>query len=269
MQQLADKVEESSEGKKEVFPDIDTLELTPDQLKGYCHQLEKKIEALDAHILELQEKGVQVIFVTPPTSQISIKDLHVHIIPLADFDNFADDRKLGFDRIVLVTKQNFDESLLFSALHLYLMDGASIIGQVAKAWFVRIGYIKLDFPIPVLYAVFTEADCEHILDCVIDANAIITLREEVLARMVLNMQNNFRRYQDKLDTAEAFEVKAREQELLLEKKVKTDLVKLDNSMENRITNLTPRMQTWKVAVLASGWVGFLISIGTFIAILTL
>lgn len=261
--------EESPTKEKESFPDIDTLELTPEQLKGYCHQLEKQIQSLDDHIKELHDKGVQIVFVTPPTSIISIQDLHIHIIPLAEFDTFADNQKLGFDRIILVTKRGFDESLLFSALHLYLMDGASIVGQVAKAWFVRLGYIKLDYPIPILYAVFTENDCEHILDCVIDANAIITLREEILARMVLNMQNNYRRYQDVLDTSQLFEEKSREQELLLEKKVKTELVRLDNSTENRIDHLQPRMKTWQIAVLACGWIGFFISMGTFIALLTL
>lgn len=257
----------------EEIPSVDKLNLASNQLKEYCHVLENKIADQQNEITSLKttikEDGVQIVFVTPPESQIKIQDLHVHIVPLDSMDGFIDDSQLGFDRIILVTKRRFDESLLFSALHLFLNDGASVVAQVAKAWFVRLGWIKLETPIPVLYAVFTEADCQHLLDCVIDANAIITLREEILARMVLNMQNNFRRYQDSLETAKAFEEKAREQELLLTKKVKTELVRLDNNTETRIDRLSPRLQPWQTILFACGWVGFLVMLGSFIAVLAL
>jgi hypothetical protein len=229
-------------------------------------ELSEQLDEKEHQIKLLSECERQIIIIpadTPVIHKLNFKEMHYTLYPLSMPQHFADDDTIEFNRVIVVSRREPDKEYGWGGQTLFLDDGAIVEGQTAKAWFVRLGYIKYDLNevIPLVYCFCTIKDVQHLLDLVVEANAIVSIREEVLARLVLDMKNNFNKFQAIIDTATDFKEKAERREELLRKQVRTDLVRLDNNIEEAIDSNKIKMSAWQVVVLALGWVGFLVSFG--------
>lgn len=189
------------------------------------------------------------------TTKIDWKELRAYIVKLSEETNFADEPEIKFDRMVILTRREFEKEFHFSDLPLYLPDDQiDLIGQAASAWMVKIAW--LPDAIPMMLVAYTERDVEEFMDMVIDASAIKSLKERVLERMYFNMLNHYRMFQNKIDEAEFMSERDRENYELVRRKFSTRLALLDNDTQERIEGPRERfnLNLWQMAVLAAGWV---------------
>jgi hypothetical protein len=232
-------------------------------------QLSDQLQVIEAENLALREQEMQIIIVPselPVISKLDVTQLHATMYPLTNQQTFEDDPDLYFSRVVIVSKREHDKEYDWGTQTLLLDDGALVEGQTAKCWLARIGWIQYDIneDVPVLYSLFTGKDVQEILDLVIDANALQSLREEVLAGLLLNLQNDFKKYRDMIETAQNFQDTAEKREIMLRKKVRTDLLQLDHNIEESIPETGYRLEWWGLLLLGIGWLGFLLCLGLLI-----
>lgn len=206
---------------------------------------------------------------TPPqlvivkeSEKVDLKGMKAFIVCLTEPHSFADDQDYTgqFSRIIVLTRRSFDKEFMFAALGLYLDDGAHITGQAAKTWFAKTRWFSYgEEMIPVLLTLFTVADVERFMDVVIDVNTALKadslrmLHEKVLERMVLNMQNNFKKSQIEIETYKTLAKTAEDKAELLRKRFQTDLVNLNDSFEQQTDRIAPRLKMWQLIALGSGW----------------
>jgi hypothetical protein len=215
----------------------------------------------------------------PESKKLDLKDFKANLLPLTQPHHFDDDDEYTgqFTKAIVITRREFKKEFLFQALHLFLDDNASVTGQAAKCWFVKTAWFAYDTEmVPVLLSVFTSADVESFLDVVIDANSALsaddlrTIHMETLARLVVNMQADVKKFRDQLETAKAFEDKANQQMELLRKKVRHDLVRLDNKLQGEFDRYGSghRLSTAALVALGSGWLAFVVVLGWLIGVVT-
>jgi hypothetical protein len=241
---------------------------TEHDMAQYIALLEQNIEVLTAENDELASQERQIIVVPAEmpviNTKMNLKDLHVTMYPLAMPQTFADN-DIQFSQIIIVSKREHTKEFEWAGQMLFLDDGACVEGQTAKCWFARIGWVKYGVMenIPMVFCVYSTKDVQDLLNIVIDATGLQSLREEILGRMILNLRNDFEKFQDLLETANDFREKAEKREELLRKKVRNDEERLDNNLEiqlERHENMF-KLNLWQALALGSGWLGFLTCLG--------
>jgi len=230
-------------------------------------ELEKATEHYEARIAVLQKRDIQVVLLPPllakitESKKVEVKDFHAFRIPLSHPATFSSAPDMPFNEYVILTRRKYSDEFVFSTVQLQLDDGLVTMGHTAKAWYLNIGWIKLDLDqeIPLLYCAFTVADVQVILDAVIDSNFITSIKEEVLARIVLNLKNNYRKHDDEVFTANTFREAAETRAILLDKEVQANLGRLNDETEEQLPGI--RVKPSQLILASAGWLVAIILIG--------
>jgi hypothetical protein len=230
--------------KAKKIPDIVNTEMLK-IADSYIEELEKKLE-------EEKQKESQIILLNEKqTEKIDLSQMRAYIVKLSQMTHFSDDDSIEFDRIVILTKREFENEFIFSDLYLYLADDEiDITGQAASAWLLRIGWLPDN--IPILCSMYTEKDLIHQMDPVITAEGIQTEKEQILERMYLNMKDKYRKYKNKIEEAEFMAASDREDKEKLQRKFKARHALMDNASQEVFEKEKNENLGWQIGTI-SGW----------------
>lgn len=196
---------------------------------------------------------------------IDTSNLYVTMIELARDHSWYDMPESPFNKIVLITRREYEKEFHFANLELNLDDGINVNGQAARCWFTRIA--TLPDNIPMFLSVFTERDVEEeYLHLIADSNTMKSLREKVLTQMVIDLLEKQRSHQAEILTEKSFAQIATKREVLTRKRMNTELVRLDNTTNQRMSKIGIRLTPFKTILLGAGWGVSIILLGILLGV---
>jgi hypothetical protein len=202
-----------------------------------------------------EEDETQNIMLIPTsiTPKFNWNDLSAYIIELTGDTSFNDTPDLTFDRIVLLTRREFESEFHFSNMTLNMDDDIQIEAQAASAWMVRVSYLPGN--IPLMLTTYTEKDIQGYQDIIINANAVKSIKEQILETMHKHMIDAFQKYSAKIDEADFFRERAEYEKEILAMKFRTKIALNDRGIDEHLDESDIFKLNWiQIALLGLGWI---------------
>jgi hypothetical protein len=219
-----------------------------------------------------------IVLQIPESSKMDLKDYRAYIIQMPV--PFAHGDEEPFTRYIVVTRREYSKEFVSFSFRVSLPDGVSRMGDAAKTWFAKMRDIPFDGEmVPCFVSVFTYADVAPFLDTIIESKATLSaddlriLHEEVLERIIVDMQADHLLAKGEVATAKHMAAKFEEAKEDLEgdlqeqvMQVNTGITEMMERQKATLANLEPRinLKIWQFLLLMVGWFVALFVLGIFI-----